>query len=259
MVEAYLFPTVDENRERFAWGKPEVESIREYAKKTFGWTKKRTDEVVMPVIKRLNEKTSQQSIQNYFKITDITSRRDLKVSKRVRVALQQMSGDPDESLMEQEDEVVEKKKPRKKPAKKTAKKSTELSNADDIAEAETSANVDGVVVIPDSQSETEAQSQSQIEEPVEVKSKAKPKPKPKQKNEKTTRKRKAAQPVEQIESSDAEPGASTTINASIGVKKIVLPDNNEPIPQREKDKEIAESNRLKAIEVMKKTKMGKKK
>lgn len=250
MVEAYLFPTVDENREHFAWGKPEVESIREYAKKTFGWTKKRTDEVVLPVIKRLSEKTSQQSIQNYFKITDITSRRDLKVSKRVRVALQQMSGDPDDSLVE-EDEVIEKKKPRKKPAKKTVKKTTESSTVDDSVKNEISADVDGVVVIPDSQSETEAQ--LQIDEPVEVKSKAKPKPKPKQKNEKLSRKRKAAQPVEPNSNSDAEPCAS------IGLKKIVLPDNNAPIPQREKDKQIAEDNRLKAIEVMKKTKLGKKK
>lgn len=56
----------------------EVESIREYAKKTFGWTNKRTDEIIMPVAKRLNEKKQQQSIHNYFKITDITSRKVMK-------------------------------------------------------------------------------------------------------------------------------------------------------------------------------------
>lgn len=229
---------MDENREHFTWGKPEVESIREYAKKTFGWTNKRTDEIVLPVIKRLSEKTSQQSIQNYFKITGVTSRQDLKVSKRVRAALQQMSGEPDSSLAE--DEVVEKKKARKKPAKKATKKSTETAAAD------TSGEMEDVFVIPDSQEEaqTEPKPEGQLEVKSNEKPKSKEKPKPK-------RKRKASQQTE-LMNSDAEPSTSTG-------KKISLPDNNAPIPQREMDKQIMESNRLKAIEVLKKAKMGKKK
>lgn len=230
---------MDENREHFTWGKPEVESIREYAKKTFGWTNKRTDEIVLPVIKRLSEKTSQQSIQNYFKITGVTSRQDLKVSKRVRAALQQMSGEPDPSLAE--DEVVEKKKARKKPTKKATKKSTETAAAD------TSGEMEDVFVIPDSQEE--AQAEPKLEGQLEVKSNEMPKPKEKPKPK---RKRKAPQPSEQHMNSDAEPSTSTG-------KKISLPDNNAPIPQREMDKQIMESNRLKAIEVLKKAKMGKKK
>lgn len=220
MVEAYLFPTVDENREKFSWGTPEVESLREYAKKTFGWTKMRTDEIILPVVRRLSEKTSQQTIQNYFKITGVTSRQDLKVSKRVRTAIQQMSGEPDSSLMN--DEVVEKKKPRKK-SPKTAKTSNEKSNE---------------------------------ENPNDNDEKVKPKPR---------RKRKAAKKTEQEkeqshnDDDDDEPSISMAKSISNGSKKVVLPDNNAPIPQREKDKEIMESNRLKAIAVLKAAKANKNK
>lgn len=190
MVEAYLFPTVDENREKFTWGQLEVESIREYAKKTFGWTNKRTDDIILPVMKRLNEKKSQKSIENYFKITGVTSRTDLKVSKRVRSALNQMSQDPD--AISSTEEVMERKKTRNKSSRDTKKAAT-LKN-DNIGEVD----------------------------------------KPK-------RKRKAKTTLDDID----EPSTSNT------TKKVVLPDNNEPIPQREKDKEIMESNKLKAIQTLK--------
>lgn len=218
MVEAYLFPTVDENREKFSWGTPEVESLREYAKKTFGWTKMRTDEIILPVVRRLSEKTSQQTIQNYFKITGVTSRQDLKVSKRVRTAIQQMSGEPDSSLMN--DEVVEKKKPRKK-SPKTAKTSNEKSNE---------------------------------ENPNDNDEKVKSKPRRKRKAAKKTEQEK-----EQLHNDDDEPSTSMAKSISNDSKKVVLPDNNAPIPQREKDKEIMESNRLKAIAVLKAAKANKNK
>ncbi|XP_055300272.1 DNA excision repair protein ERCC-5 [Sitodiplosis mosellana] len=215
VVEAYLFPTVDENREKFSWGQPEVESIREYAKKTFGWTKKRTDEIVLPVMKRLSEKTSQQSIQNYFKITGITSRKDLKVSKRVRMALEHMDPDTDPATFN--DDVVVEKKPRKKATAKKEEQNPEATENDSTV-------------------------------------KAKPKPR---------RKRKAIQETEvnkeqTTDNNTDEPCTSAAVSISVGAKKVVLPDNNAPIPQREKDKQIMESNRLKAIEVLKKMKAGKK-
>lgn len=230
VVEAYLFPTVDENRENFSWGKLEVESIREYAKKTFGWTKKRTDEIILPVVKRLSEKTSQQSIQNYFKVTGVTSRKDLQVSKRVRAALQQMSGDPDSSLVV--DEIVEKKKPRKR----TAKKKIET---DDVGESGVAENID----LENTQDEKQKKSKPKVE--------VKPR-----------RKRKAAKESEQEQqpvNDDSEPSKSTTVQLTAGIKKIVLPENpiTAPIPQREKEKQTMETNRLKAAAVLKKAKIAK--
>lgn len=210
-----------------------MESIREFANKTFGWTKKRTDEIILPVVKRLSEKTSQQSIQNYFKVTGITTRKDLQVSKRVRAALQQMSGDPDSSLVA--DDMVEKKKAKKKTAKKPKGTSGVDNNPVD-------ANSD----------------LGNIQESDEQKSKAKPKA-----ETKPRRKRKAPKEYKQekqLANADPEPSTSTTVHVTVGAKKIVLPDNplTAPIPQREKEKQTMESNRLKAIELLKKAKMSKK-
>lgn len=236
VVEAYLFPTVDENREAFSWGKLEVESIREYAKKTFGWTNKRTDEIILPVVKRLGEKVSQQSIQNYFKVTGVTSRKDLQVSKRVRAAIQQMSGDPDSSIVGEE--VVEKKKAKKKTTKKPSKKDS----------------TDATAPVDDSDFET-------IEGDEKPKAKKEPKPKPKPEAEvkvKPKRKRKAQNEIKQEQQKgNDDPEASTS---AAGPKKIVLPENpiTAAIPQREKEKQMMESNRLKAIELLKKAKMSKK-
>lgn len=253
MVEAYLFPTVDENRENFSWGQIEVESIREYAKKTFGWTKNRTDEIILPVVKRLSEKKTQQSIQNYFKITDITSRKDLKVSKRVRTALEQMSADPDAPI-EIDDDVIEKKKPKKKPTK-TSNENGESSKPQRKRRA--------AKTEPKDKQEDDNNGTESTDDPMTtsddkngaaamgIVANIKPKPKPR-------RKRKATAEIEQTDS-NATASTSADINASsIGAKKVVLPDNNAPIPQREMDKQIMEQNKLKAIEILKKTKMGKK-
>lgn len=164
----------------------------------------------MPVMKRLNEKVSQTSIQNYFKITDVTSRKDLKVSKRVRIALDKMSGTAgDGESDEDEDKEVEKpKKVKLTKAKQAAKKSK--SNEDGSSPKKSNEKASGKSIAV-----------------------------------KTSRKRKPA--VD-------ESGPSTSSSSSSTVKKVILPDNNTPIPQREKDKEIMESRKQKAIQILKASK-----
>ncbi|XP_023303108.2 DNA excision repair protein ERCC-5 [Lucilia cuprina] len=95
VVEAYLTPKVDENKETFTWGYPDVESLREFAKKNFGWTTSKTDDILNPVLKKLNEKRTQQSIRNYFNVKNALSLRQIKVSKRVQNAIEKMSGNVD--------------------------------------------------------------------------------------------------------------------------------------------------------------------
>ncbi|XP_013116867.2 DNA excision repair protein ERCC-5 homolog isoform X1 [Stomoxys calcitrans] len=97
VVEAYLTPKVDENKEPLSWGYPDVESLREFAKKTFGWTTNKTDDILMPVMKKLNEKRTQQSIRNYFNVKSALNLRQLKVSKRVQNAIDKMTGKVDSS------------------------------------------------------------------------------------------------------------------------------------------------------------------
>ncbi|EDW02918.1 GH10954 [Drosophila grimshawi] len=92
VVEAYLTPKVDETRDAFSWGSPDVESIREFARKFFGWTTSKTDDILMPVMKKINEKKIQGSIRNYFTAKSALRVQQPMVSKRVQTAIDKMSG-----------------------------------------------------------------------------------------------------------------------------------------------------------------------
>ncbi|XP_068151835.1 LOW QUALITY PROTEIN: DNA excision repair protein ERCC-5 [Drosophila tropicalis] len=92
VVEAYLDPKVDDNREAFTWGTPDVDSIREFARKSFGWTTSKTDDILMPVIKKINDKKIQGSIRNYFTAKSALRVQQPQVSKRVQTAIDKMSG-----------------------------------------------------------------------------------------------------------------------------------------------------------------------
>ncbi|XP_039969610.1 DNA excision repair protein ERCC-5 isoform X2 [Bactrocera neohumeralis] len=100
VIEEYLFPTIDDSKATFSWGYPDVESIHAFAKKVFGWTTVKTDEVLKPVLKRINDKQTQSSIRNYFTIKSALKPRDLKVSKRVQKAIDTMAGKLNESEVE---------------------------------------------------------------------------------------------------------------------------------------------------------------
>lgn len=52
VVEAYLTPTVDSSDEKFTWAKPDINSLKIFAKQKFGWTDCKSEEILKPVIKR---------------------------------------------------------------------------------------------------------------------------------------------------------------------------------------------------------------
>ncbi|XP_070068971.1 DNA excision repair protein ERCC-5 homolog [Drosophila takahashii] len=97
VVEAYLDPTIDDNRDAFSWGTPDVESIREFTRKSFGWTTSKTDDILMPVMKKINEKKIQGSIRNYFTAKSALRVQQPQVSKRVQLAIDKMSGKIDDT------------------------------------------------------------------------------------------------------------------------------------------------------------------
>jgi hypothetical protein len=108
---------VDDDAADFSWGIPDAESLYEFAKQTFGWTRSRTDDILLPVLKKMNEKMNQQSIKNYFKIQSSTTT-ELTVSKRVKKAIDIMSGKVDPNAEEKPKEKA-KRKPRAKKEKAT--------------------------------------------------------------------------------------------------------------------------------------------
>lgn len=69
VYEAYLHPVVDSSTESFQWGVPDVAGLREYLMATIGWSKERTDEVLVPVIRDMNKREiegTQSNITRFF-------------------------------------------------------------------------------------------------------------------------------------------------------------------------------------------------
>ena len=56
VIEAYLYPTVDESRETFTWAAPDLDRIRRYMKMKLAWKTSRIDDILLPVMKRLNNR-----------------------------------------------------------------------------------------------------------------------------------------------------------------------------------------------------------
>lgn len=69
VYDAYLNPEVDASAEQFQWGVPDVEGLRQFLMATIGWSKERTDEVLVPVIKDMNTRDregTQSNITRFF-------------------------------------------------------------------------------------------------------------------------------------------------------------------------------------------------
>ncbi|KAI1436790.1 PIN domain-like protein [Xylaria sp. CBS 124048] len=69
VFDAYLHPDVDNSAERFEWGSPDVEGLRQFLMATVGWSQERTDEVLVPVIRDMNRREAegtQSNITRYF-------------------------------------------------------------------------------------------------------------------------------------------------------------------------------------------------
>ncbi|KAK4648408.1 DNA repair protein rad2 [Podospora bellae-mahoneyi] len=69
VFDAYLHPEVDSSQEQFQWGVPDLEGLRQFLMSTIGWSKERTDEVLVPVIRDVNRREAegtQANITRYF-------------------------------------------------------------------------------------------------------------------------------------------------------------------------------------------------
>ncbi|XP_059159565.1 DNA excision repair protein ERCC-5-like [Physella acuta] len=86
VVDAYLNPTVDDSTERFTWRLPELDLLRDFAKTKFGWSKEKTDQSLLPMIKQLTKKDSQARISAFFHPDSFTPVSKIK-SGRLKKAL----------------------------------------------------------------------------------------------------------------------------------------------------------------------------
>ncbi|XP_003491427.1 DNA repair protein complementing XP-G cells isoform X2 [Bombus impatiens] len=126
VVQAYLSPKVDESKETFTWGKPNIILLADYVKQKFGWDKNKYDKIIEPVLKRLQEKQSQQKINAYFKLQTIPKSIEMNLSKRVQKAVQKLSNENKEDSISVESTQQSIKK--KRSLVENRKKREELKN-----------------------------------------------------------------------------------------------------------------------------------
>ncbi|XP_051009715.1 DNA excision repair protein ERCC-5 isoform X2 [Acomys russatus] len=85
VAEAYLRPVVDDSRGSFLWGKPDVDKIREFCQRYFGWSRTKTDESLYPVLKQLNAQQTQLRIDSFFRLAQ-QEKQDAKHIKSQRLS-----------------------------------------------------------------------------------------------------------------------------------------------------------------------------
>ncbi|CAO3594843.1 unnamed protein product [Absidia cylindrospora] len=67
--EAYYSPLVDTSLKAFTWSPPQLDSLRLYLMKSFSWSEGKTDEILIPVIREMNQRQAtgiQTSISSFF-------------------------------------------------------------------------------------------------------------------------------------------------------------------------------------------------
>ncbi|XP_029652484.1 DNA repair protein complementing XP-G cells homolog isoform X1 [Octopus sinensis] len=90
VVEAYENPEVDESEEPFSWALPKLDELRLYTSEKLGWSRNKTDEILLPVLSALNKPAKQQLEITSFFIKEPPDAFGSKkfTSKRVQRALQ---------------------------------------------------------------------------------------------------------------------------------------------------------------------------
>ncbi|KAG5340120.1 ERCC5 protein, partial [Acromyrmex heyeri] len=93
VVQAYLFPTVDESKETFSWDKPNVVLLCDYTRQKFGWTKDKFDNTMIPVLRRMKENKNQKLLDMYLIAKASPRSIESSLSKRVQKALHRLNSD----------------------------------------------------------------------------------------------------------------------------------------------------------------------
>lgn len=119
VIEAYLNPCVDNSKEQFSWGKPDIVALIDFAKSKFGWTRSKSEEILRPVLKRMLDSFSQKPITDYFKVkcktnANETNEIEIMMSKRVKKAVEKIGKGGEASISDEELEVLKETKKRSK-------------------------------------------------------------------------------------------------------------------------------------------------
>ncbi|CAF3428673.1 unnamed protein product [Rotaria socialis] len=66
IYDAYISPKVDPDKSKFTWAMPQLELIREFIGSKLKWDRRKIDDMILPVIKRMNTNEIQSRIDCFF-------------------------------------------------------------------------------------------------------------------------------------------------------------------------------------------------
>lgn len=124
-----MFPSIDESKEKFTWGRPNMILLSDYTASKFGWSKNKFNEIIKPVIKRMEESKQQQTIESYFKLKVIPKSIEMNLSKRIKKAVNSLNS---ENVKLDISETDMNEKMEKSGNKRVRKKQNKKENDDDV-------------------------------------------------------------------------------------------------------------------------------
>ena len=89
VIDAYMNPEVDHDTTPFIWGFPAVDMLRNFLEDHLGWTQEKADEILLPLIKDINnkKKNKQRAITSFFPTEYITNNNQaVRGGKRILTA-----------------------------------------------------------------------------------------------------------------------------------------------------------------------------
>ncbi|KAM7015559.1 DNA excision repair protein ERCC-5 homolog [Tautogolabrus adspersus] len=121
VAQAYLQPAVDQSDSSFSWGRPQLDMIKEFCLSRFGWSSRKTEETLQPVIKQLQSQQTQLRIDSFFRMEQ--QEKQTIRSQRLRRAVTCMKRKEREGGEEDEDSEEETLSPSKSKKGRTASES----------------------------------------------------------------------------------------------------------------------------------------
>lgn len=86
--DSYLRPEVDHDKSAFVWGAPDLDMLRQFMRARVGWPKEKSDEVLIPLIRDINNRKKQarqMSLSEFFP-SEYIQEKKLNFGKRLTTA-----------------------------------------------------------------------------------------------------------------------------------------------------------------------------
>ncbi|KAJ3676310.1 hypothetical protein LUZ60_003722 [Juncus effusus] len=89
VFNAYISPQVDDSKETFSWGKPDLNLLRKLCWDKFGWNIQKADDLLQPVLKEYNKHETQLRLEAFYTFNE----RFAKIrSQRIKKAIKGITG-----------------------------------------------------------------------------------------------------------------------------------------------------------------------